>query len=131
MSFSKLGMLVNDLLEQFVLRENAEIVKSSAISEEIRNQLKTNFKLNLSPEMKIQRGEEEIETEPKPTEFSTPSKKEEIEENYNEQKDNFLKTALKINQTDLETVTGMADANSEALIEEIVNPTRGLLLTMR
>ena len=75
MSFSKLGMLVNDLLEQFVLRENAEIVKSSAISEEIRNQLKTNFKLNLSPEMKIQRGEEEIETEPKPTEFSTPSKK--------------------------------------------------------
>ena len=131
MSFSKLGMLVNDLLEQFVLRENAEIVKSSAISEEIRNQLKTNFKLNLSPEMKIQRGEEEIETEPKPTEFSTPSKKEEIEENYNEQKDNFLKTALKINQTDLETVTGMADANNEALIEEIVNPTRGLLLTMR
>ena len=131
MLFSKLGMLVNDLLEQFVLRENAEIVKSSAISEEIRNQLKTNFKLNLSPEMKIQRGEEEIETEPKPTEFSTPSKKEEIEENYNEQKDNFLKTALKINQTDLETVTGMADANSEALIEEIVNPTRGLLLTMR
>ena len=131
MSFSELGMLVNDLLEQFVLRENAEIVKSSAISEEIRNQLKTNFKLNLSPEMKIQRGEEEIETEPKPTEFSTPSKKEEIEENYNEQKDNFLKTALKINQTDLETVTGMADANSEALIEEIVNPTRGLLLTMR
>ena len=131
MSFSELGMLVNDLLEQFVLRENAEIVKSSAISEEIRNQLKTNFKLNLSPEMKIQRGEEEIETEPKPTEFSTPSKKEEIEENYNEQKDNFLKTALKINQTDLETVTGMADANNEALIEEIVNPTRGLLLTMR
>ena len=75
MLFSKLGMLVNDLLEQFVLRENAEIVKSSAINEEIRNQLKRNFKLNLSPEMKIQRGEEEIETEPKPIEFSTSLKK--------------------------------------------------------
>ena len=75
MSFSELGMLVNDLLEQFVLRENAEIVKSSAISEEIRNQLKTNFKLNLSPEMKIQRGEGETETEPKLIEFSTPLKK--------------------------------------------------------
>ena len=119
MSFSELGMLVNDLLEQFVLRENAEIVKSSAISEEIRNQLKTNFKLNLSPEMKIQRGEGETETELKLIEFSTPLKKGEIEEIYNEQKENFLKTELKINQTDLETATGMADANSEALIEEI------------
>ena len=66
MSFSELGLLVNDLLEQFFLKENAEIEKSSAISEEIRNQLKTDFKLNLSPEMKIQRGEEEIETKPEP-----------------------------------------------------------------
>ena len=41
--------------------------------------------------MKIQKKEEEeeIETEPKPTEFSTPLKKEEIKEIYNEQKENF------------------------------------------
>ena len=57
MSFSELGLLVNDLLEQFVLKENTQIVKSSAISEEIRKQLKTDFKLNVSPELKIQRGE--------------------------------------------------------------------------
>ena len=75
--------------------------------------------------MKIQKGEEEeeIETEPKPFEFSTPLKKEEIEEIHNEQKENFLKTALKINKTDLETVTDLADADSEALINEIINPT--------
>ena len=36
MPFSELGLLVNDLLEQFVLKENTQIVKSSAISEEIR-----------------------------------------------------------------------------------------------
>ena len=66
MSFSELGWLVNDWLEQFVLKENAEIEKSTAISEEIRNQLKTDFKLILSPEMEIQRGEEEIETKPEP-----------------------------------------------------------------
>ena len=114
MSFSELGLLVNDLLEQFVLKENAQIVKSSAISEEIRKQLKTDFKLNLSPELKIQRGEENIETEPEPIEFSTPLKKEEIEEIYDEQKENFLQTALTINQTDVETATGIADTNSEA-----------------
>ena len=130
MSFDNIGLLVNDLLEQFILKENAEIEKASAISKEIKNQLKTNFQLNLSPEMKIQKGEEEeeIETEPKPIEFSTPLKKEEIEEIYNEQKQNFLKTALQINQTDLETATGIADANSEALIEEIVNSTPGLVV---
>ena len=126
MSFSELGLLVNDLLEQFALKENAQIVISSAVSEKIRKRLKTDFKLNLSPELKIQRGEEEIETEPEPIEFSAPLKKEEIEEIYDDQKEKFLQTALTINQTDLETAAGIADANSEALIEEIVNPTPGL-----
>ena len=75
MSFSELGLLVNDLLEQFFLRENVQIVKSSAKSEEIRKQIKPDFKLNLSPELKIQTGEEEIETESEPTEFSILLKK--------------------------------------------------------
>ena len=125
MTFDHFGLLVNDLLEQFVLKENAEIEKASAISKEIKNHVKTNFQLNLSLEMKIQKGEEEeeIETEAKSIEFSTPLKKEETEESYNEQKQNFLKTASKINQTDLETATDMADADSEALIDEIINPT--------
>ena len=84
--------------------------------------------MNLSPELKIQRGEEETETEPEPIEFSTPLKKEQIEKIYDEQKENFLQTALTINQTGLETATGIADSNSEALIEEIVNPTPGLVV---
>ena len=36
--------------------------------------------------------------------------------------------ALTINQTDLETATEIADANSGALIEEILNPTPGLIV---
>ena len=78
--------------------------------------------------MKIQRGEEEIETKPEPIQFSTPLKKEEIEETFDEQKENFLQTASTINQTDLETATGIADANNEALIEEIANSTPGLVV---
>ena len=38
MSFSKIGLLVNDVLEQFVFKENIQIEKSSAISEKIRKQ---------------------------------------------------------------------------------------------
>ena len=127
MSFSEIGLLVNDLLEQFVFKENTQIEKSSAISEEIRKQLKTDFKLNLSPEMKIQRGEEEIETKPEPIQFSTPLRKEETEEIYDEQKENFLQMALTINQADLETATAIANANRETLIEEIVNSSPGLV----
>ena len=52
MSFDNIALLVNDLLKQFVLKENAETEKASAMSKEIKNQLKTNFQLNLSPEMK-------------------------------------------------------------------------------
>ena len=37
----------------WLIIENTEIEKLSAISEEIRKQLKTDFKLNLSPVMKI------------------------------------------------------------------------------
>ena len=43
------------------------------------------------PAMRIQLGEEkgEIEHEPKPTEFSTPLKTEEIDEIYNREKKSF------------------------------------------
>ena len=60
MSFSEIGLLVNYLLEQFVFKENTQIEKLSAISEEIRKQLKTDFKLDLSPEMKIQKGKKKL-----------------------------------------------------------------------
>ena len=109
-------------LEQFVLKENTEIDKASVISEKINNKLKTNFKSVLSPETKIQKGEEdkEIETKPKPINTSTPLKR--LEEFYETEKETFLKTALTINQTDLETATDAADADSEALFEEIISP---------
>ena len=55
---------------------------------EIKKRLKTDFSLNLSPEMNFQRVEEEIEAEPEPIQYSTPLKKE-IEEIYDEQKEIF------------------------------------------
>ena len=130
MSFNNIGLLVNDLLQQFVIKENEEITKASAISKEIRNKLETDFEINLSFEMKIQIGEEEeeIETEPKPIEFSTLLKIEEINEIYDREEEDYLRTALTINETDLETATEVADADNEAIIDEIINPTPGLVL---
>ena len=128
MSFDNIGLLVNDLLEQFVRKENNEIDKASVVSEKINNKLKTNFQSVLSPEMKIQKGEEdkEVETTPKPIDVLTPLKR--LEEFYETGKYTFLKTALTINQTDLKRATDAADADSEALFEEIVNPTSGYII---
>ena len=80
--------------------------------------------------MQIQLGEEEseVEHEPKSVEFSTPLKIEEINEIYDREKSDFLKTAMKLNQIDLETASEVADSENEALIEEIINPTPGLVV---
>ena len=77
LSFDNIGLLVNDLLEQFVLKENDEIREASSLSSEIYNKLKTDFQSVLSPEINIQKGEEdeEIEIKPKPIDASTPLKK--------------------------------------------------------
>ena len=130
MSFNNIRLLVNNFLEQFVIKENEEITKASAISKEIRNKLETDFEINLSPEIKIQIGEEEeeIETEPKPTEFSTPFKIKEINEIYDTEKEDYLKTALKINEIDLETAAEVTDAVNEAIINETINPTPGFVV---
>ena len=79
--------------------------------------------------MKIRRREEEEEIiEPKPIEFSTPLKIEKINEIYDRQKEDYLRTALKLNETDLEVAAEVADAENEALYEEIINPTPGLVV---
>ena len=43
MLFVDIGLLVNDLFEQFLLKENTEIEKASAISKKIKNQLNKFF----------------------------------------------------------------------------------------
>ena len=98
------------------------------MSEKINNKLKKNFQSVLSAEMKIQKWEEdkEIETKPKPIDASTPLKR--LEKFHETEKETFLKTALTINQTDLETTTDAADADNEALFEEIINPTPGYVI---
>ena len=128
MSSDDIRLLVNDFLEHFLRKENNEIDKASVINEKKNNKLKTNFHSVSSTEMKIQKGEEdkEIETKPKPIDASTTLKR--LGEFYEIEKETFLKTALTINQTDLETATDAADADSEALFEEIINPAPGYVI---
>ena len=121
---------VHSIVNAFIDKEKDEIEKTLKISEKIKTELDTKFDVIEAPAMQIQLGEEEskIEHEPKPVEFSTPLKIEEINEIYDREKGDFLKTEMKLNQIDLETVSEVADSENEALIEEIINPTPGLVV---
>ena len=131
MSFSEVGLLVNDLLECLVKKENEQIEKSSTLGGKLRKKLEADFKAELSPELKIQKGEE-IEGELiEPVESSTPLKTEKIEDIYNQEKEDFLKVVTIINKTDLETAVGMAEYSNKAVIDEIIIRIRALLYTIQ
>ena len=128
MSFNEVGLLINDLLECLVKKENEQIEKSSILGGKLRKKLEADFKAELSPELKIQKGEE-IEGELiELVESSAPSKTEKIEDIYNQEKEDFLKVLTTINKTDLETAVEMAENNSKAVIDEIISPTLGLIV---
>ena len=47
---------------------------------------------------------------------------------HDHQMDNYLRIALKLNQTNLESTIKFADSENTALIDEIINPTPGLIV---
>ena len=130
LSFDDAIYLIQSIFNDFIDREKDEIEKISQISEKIQSKLDTKFDVIEAPAMQIKLGEEEseIEDEPQPVEFSTPLKIEEINEIYDRENSNFLKIAMKLNQIDLESASEVADSENEGLIQEIINPTPGLVV---
>ena len=53
---------------------------------------------------------------------------EQINEIYDRQKNDYLKTVMELNQTDLESAAEVADLENEALIQEIIDPTPGQIV---
>ena len=130
LSFEESVNLAHSIVNAFADIENREFEIASQISDKISDKLDTQFEIDETPAMKIQLGEEEsiVSEEPKPVEFSTPLKIEEINEIYDREKTDYLKIAMKLNQTDLESASEVADSENETLIQEIINPTPGLVV---
>ena len=63
---------------------------------------------------------------PPPRSSSTPLKTKEINKLYDEAKEDYLQTAMKINKTDLDAAVENADKKNEEIITEIIDPTPGL-----
>ena len=124
-SFEESANLAHSIVNAFADIENREFEIVSQISDKISDKLDTQFEIDQTPAMKIQLGEEEtiVFEEPKPAELLTPIKIEEINEIYDREKTDYLKIAMKLHQTDLESASEVADSENETLIQEIINPT--------
>ena len=128
-SFEEGTNLIHSIVNAFAEMKNREFEIASQVSEQISDKLGTQFEVVKVPEMQIQLGEESvIPEEPKPIEFSTPLKIVEINEIYDSEKTDYLKIAMKLNQIELEQTSEVADCENETLIQEIINPTAGLVV---
>ena len=125
LSFEESVNLAHSVVNAFADIENREFEIASQISDKIIDKSDTQFEIDETPAIKIQLGEKEsiFNEEPKPVEFSTPLKIEEVNEIYDREKTDYLKIAMKLNQTELESVSEVADSEIETLIQEIINPT--------
>ena len=65
---------------------------------------------------------------PKPFFSSTPLKTKEINKIYDEEKENYLQTAITINKTDLDAAVENAEESSKEVINDIIGSTPGLIV---
>ena len=102
--------------------ENREFEIASQVTEQISDKLDTSFEIVEAPAMKIQLGEEESinPEETKPIKFSVLLKTEEINEIYDREENDYLKIAIKLNQTELESASKDADPENENFSFKIV-----------
>ena len=103
LSFEESVNFAHSIVNAFTDIENREFEIASQISDKISDKLDTQFKIDEMPAMKTQLREEEtiVSEEPKPVEFST---------------------AMKLNQTDLESASEVADSENETLRNNKSNP---------
>ena len=130
--FSHGASLIHSLLEAFKTKEKNEVENSKILSQKINEKLDIRFEEVESPAMQIQLGTEEskIEHEPKPVEFSTLLKIEEINEFYDQQKSEFLKTQMEINQINLESTAEVADSEKKCYLMKLLTQHQIKLLMM-
>ena len=131
LSFTYGVSLIHSILEGFKAKQLQEIEKSKEISKKIKDKLDITFDPIESPAMNIQLGEEESDAGSElfvPKKYSTPLNQKQVAEMHDRHMDDYLRTALKLNQTNLESTIKFAESENTALIDEIINPTPGLIV---
>ena len=129
LSFEESINLAHSIVDTFAETENIQFERASQISDQLSDKLDTEFEAVQFLAMQILLGEEpETAQGPKSIHYSTLLTKGNIKEIYDKEKTDYLKIAMKLNATDLESASEVADSENEKLFQEIINPTPGLSL---
>ena len=136
LSFEHVGNLFLDILESLAKINQQLVDDAKILSENLKEELnKTEYELDLPPELEILEDLAKYRKEgkkppllPKPLFSSTPLKTKEINKIYDEEKESYLLTAIKINKTDLDAAVENAEESNKEIIEDMIDPTLGLIV---
>ena len=136
LSLEHVGNLFLDIFESLAKIDQQLVDDSKILSESLKEEVnKTEYELDLPPELEIQEDLAKYRKEgkkppllPKPLSYSAPLKTKEINEIYDEEKENHLQTAIKINKTDLDAVVENAEESNTEIIYDMIDPTPGLVV---
>ena len=138
--FDFIGELIINILEGLAQENNESITVVRNLGKNLKDELdQTNFELEILPELQIQDDLEKYAQQekilpPPPLRFtSTPLKSEkEINKTYDDSKEEYLKTAITINKTDLDAAIENADKKNKnknkKIVSDIIDPMPGLFV---
>ena len=117
-----------------VKKNNESIAVAKNLGKNLQDELDlTDFELKVPPELQIQDDlekyakQEKIPPPPPPHFTSTPFKsKKEINKTYDDAKEEYLKTAIAINKTDLDAAIENADGKNKKIVRDITDSTPGI-----
>ena len=136
LNFDNVSELVIDILEELPKKSNESIAVSKNLGKNLQDELdQTDFELELPPELQIQDDlekyakQEKIPPPPPPRFTSTPLKsKKEINKTYDDSKEEYLKTAITTNKTDLDAAIENTDDKNKKIVSDITDPMPGLFV---
>ena len=136
LNFNNVSELIIDILEGLAKKNNESIAVAKNLGKNLQDELdQTDFELEIPPELQIQDDLEKYAKQekippPPPRRFtSTLLKSEkEINETYDDSKEEYLKTAITIHETDLDATTENADDKNKKIVSDIIDPTPGLFV---
>ena len=136
LNFNNASELIIDILEGLPKKNNESIAVAKNLGKNLQDELdQTDFELELPPELQIQDDlekyakQEKIPPPPPPRFTSTPLKsKKEINKTYDDSKEEYLKTAITINKTDLDAAIENADDKNKKIVSDIIDPMPGLFV---
>ena len=135
MSLDSLNDLAYDINERLAKIELYLVNDSNILSNNWKEHLsKTQYNFELPPKLQIQKDVEMYQNGSKkeplfpPISCSTSWKTNQIEEIYDEEKENYLKTAITFNKADIDMAVQIAEESNKEVVNNIIDPTPGLIV---